>query len=155
MKTILIIDDDTHIGNMLEEVLSKEGYRVSRAYSGTEALLVLSGIRPDLILLDLIIVSCYGMSIGIQGNIIKSQGRTERSIGCRSEMNGNSGQQFFCTERLTFLMNCPSWQRITALLTMDAWGCGQKTGLPRTPKGAGSLSSLIRSSKSDFVTTCV
>lgn len=53
-KRILIIDDDIHIGNMLEEALSKEGYEVLRAYSGTEALLVLAGAKPDLILLDLI-----------------------------------------------------------------------------------------------------
>ena len=51
MKRILIIDDDIHIGNMLEEALSKEGYEVLRAYSGTEALLVLAGAKPDLILL--------------------------------------------------------------------------------------------------------
>ncbi len=63
MKTILIIDDDTHIGNMLEEVLSQEGYRVSRAYSGTEALLVLSGIRPDLILLDLMLPGQSGETV--------------------------------------------------------------------------------------------
>ena len=31
MKTILIIDDDLHIGNMLEEILRKEGYGVLRA----------------------------------------------------------------------------------------------------------------------------
>jgi len=43
MKNILIIDDDIQIGNMLEEALTKEGYGVSRAYSGTEALLVLPG----------------------------------------------------------------------------------------------------------------
>lgn len=42
MKHIFIVDDDIHIGNMLEEVLQREGYKVSRAYSGTEALLVLS-----------------------------------------------------------------------------------------------------------------
>ena len=42
MKNILIIDDDIHIGNMLAEALEKEGYGVSRAYSGTEALFVLS-----------------------------------------------------------------------------------------------------------------
>ena len=54
MKTILIIDDDVNIGNMLEEILKKEGFSVLRAYSGTEALLLLSQIRPDLILLDLI-----------------------------------------------------------------------------------------------------
>ena len=35
MKRILIIDDDIHIGNMLEEALSEEGYKISRAYSGT------------------------------------------------------------------------------------------------------------------------
>ena len=40
MKNILIIDDDIHIGNVLEETLAKEGYSVIRAYSGTEALLV-------------------------------------------------------------------------------------------------------------------
>ena len=38
MKTIAIIDDDVHIGNMIEEVLQGEGYNVIRAYSGTEAL---------------------------------------------------------------------------------------------------------------------
>lgn len=36
-KTIMIIDDDIHIGNMLEETLKLEGYEVLRAYSGTEA----------------------------------------------------------------------------------------------------------------------
>ena len=65
MKTILIIDDDAHIGNMLEEALSKEGYRVSRAYSGTEALLVLSGTRPDLILLDLMLPGLSGEDVQI------------------------------------------------------------------------------------------
>lgn len=55
MKNILIIEDDLPIGNMLEETLEKEGYRVLRAYSGTEALLLLSGSEPDLILLDLML----------------------------------------------------------------------------------------------------
>ncbi len=55
MKQILIVDDDIHIGNMLQEVLTKEGYGVSRAYSGTEAILFLSRNRPDLILLDLML----------------------------------------------------------------------------------------------------
>ena len=53
MKNILIIDDDMYIGDMLEEVLIKHGYCVSRVYSGTEALLVLNNLKPNLILLDL------------------------------------------------------------------------------------------------------
>lgn len=60
MKTIAIIDDDIHIGNMLEEVLHREGYLVLRAYSGTEALYLLSQHRADLILLDLMLPGLSG-----------------------------------------------------------------------------------------------
>ena len=63
MKNILIIDDDLHIGNMLEETLIKEGYGVMRAYSGTEALLVLEQSKPDLILLDLMLPGLRGEEI--------------------------------------------------------------------------------------------
>lgn len=57
---IMVIDDDIHIGNMLEEALSREGYRVTRAYSGTEALMLLSSQKPDLILLDLMLPGFSG-----------------------------------------------------------------------------------------------
>lgn len=60
MKTILIVDDDVCIGDMLQEVLVKEGYQTARAYSGTEALLYLSGNRPNLILLDLMLPGLSG-----------------------------------------------------------------------------------------------
>ena len=60
MKTIQIVDDDVCIGDMLQEVLAKEGYRTARAYSGTEALLYLSRSRPDLILLDLMLPGLSG-----------------------------------------------------------------------------------------------
>lgn len=63
MKNILVVDDDLHIGNVLEEVLKKEGYGVLRAYSGTEALLVLSERNPDLILLDLMLPGRSGEDV--------------------------------------------------------------------------------------------
>ena len=63
MSRILIIDDDMHIGNMLEEALKKEGYEISRAYSGTEALLALPGIKPDLVLLDLMLPGVKGEEV--------------------------------------------------------------------------------------------
>ena len=63
LKNILIIDDDMHIGNMLEELLTKEGYGVLRAYSGTEALLVLSAATPDLVLLDLMLPGLNGEEV--------------------------------------------------------------------------------------------
>lgn len=63
MKTIAVIDDDIHIGDMLEEVLRREGFRVLRAYSGTEALYLLSQNRPDLILLDLMLPGLSGEEV--------------------------------------------------------------------------------------------
>ena len=63
MKHILMIDDDISIGDMLTEVLTREGYRMTRAYSGTEALLVLSSVRPDLVLLDLMLPGLNGEEI--------------------------------------------------------------------------------------------
>lgn len=60
LKTILIVDDDMYIGDMLEELLTKENYAVGRAYSGTEALMYLSSRRPDLILLDLMLPGLSG-----------------------------------------------------------------------------------------------
>lgn len=63
MKTIMVIDDDIYIGNMLEEVLTKNGYQVLRAYSGTEALLLLSSQNPDLILLDLMLPGLSGEAL--------------------------------------------------------------------------------------------
>lgn len=63
MQHILIVDDDMYIGNMLEEVLTKEGYGVSRAYSGTEAVMMLGRVNPDLILLDLMLPGLSGEEI--------------------------------------------------------------------------------------------
>lgn len=63
METILIIDDDVAIGNLEQEVLEREGYAVQRAYSGTEALLLLKEKKPDLILLDLMLPGMSGEDI--------------------------------------------------------------------------------------------
>ena len=63
MKRILIVDDDAHIGDMLEETLVREGYAVMRAYSGTEALLLLSQSQPDLVLLDLMLPGLRGEEV--------------------------------------------------------------------------------------------
>ena len=63
MKKILIVEDDIYIGNMVEEALRKNGYGVSRAYSGTEALLVIKDVVPDLILLDLMLPGLSGEAL--------------------------------------------------------------------------------------------
>lgn len=63
MKTIAIIEDDQTIGDLLEEVLQKEGYQVKRAYSGTEAVYLLSQEKPDLALLDLMLPGLSGEEV--------------------------------------------------------------------------------------------
>ena len=63
MKTIAIIDDDIPIGDMLTEILTQEGYAVLRAYSGTEALYLLTQKKPDLVLLDLMLPGLSGEEV--------------------------------------------------------------------------------------------
>ena len=60
MADILVVDDNTYISNLLEEGLKNEGYAVWKAYSGTEAQLLLSQKKPDLILLDLMLPGLSG-----------------------------------------------------------------------------------------------
>jgi CheY-like chemotaxis protein len=52
--TVLIVDDDADIRELMKIVLESEGYRVNVASDGLDALEQLqSGTRPSLILLDL------------------------------------------------------------------------------------------------------
>ena len=60
MPHVLIVDDDTHISEMLKTALHAEGYTVSVAYSGTEAAMLLTRNRPDLVLLDLMLPGLSG-----------------------------------------------------------------------------------------------
>ena len=63
MKKIAVVEDDEYIGNMLTELLRGEGYDVVRAYSGSEALLLLDRARPDLVLLDLMLPGMSGEAV--------------------------------------------------------------------------------------------
>jgi DNA-binding response OmpR family regulator len=50
--TILLIEDDRNISELLQLYLEKEGYSVSAAYDGRQGLDVFHSVQPDLILLD-------------------------------------------------------------------------------------------------------
>lgn len=60
MSRILIVEDDPDISELLSEALQDEGYLVSKAYSGTEAVMILSQSKPDLVLLDLMLPGLNG-----------------------------------------------------------------------------------------------
>jgi CheY-like chemotaxis protein len=60
---ILVVDDDQEILNLLELALSDEGYTVSCARNGQEALDMLESERPGLILLDLMMPVMNGWAL--------------------------------------------------------------------------------------------
>jgi CheY-like chemotaxis protein len=51
--SVLVVDDDTEIREIVTEVLEDEGYSVAAAIHGAAALAVLKTVRPAVILLDL------------------------------------------------------------------------------------------------------
>ena len=84
-KHILIIDDDAAIGDMLAEALGREGYRVSRAWSGTEAVLFLERTAPDLALLDLMLPGLSGEQVlpklrGVPVIVISARADTQSKV---------------------------------------------------------------------------
>ena len=50
---VLVVDDDATINEMLNTYLNRNGYDVSSAYSGTEAVLLMKTQIFDLVILDL------------------------------------------------------------------------------------------------------
>ena len=85
MKQIAIIDDDMAIGDMLQEVLSQEGYGVLRAYSGTEAIHLLERRKPDLVLLDLMLPGLSGEEVlpkiqGIPVIVLSAKGQVQDKV---------------------------------------------------------------------------
>lgn len=63
MSKILIVDDEPTIVELLEEHLQSEGYDTLHAYSGEEALQLLEGDVPDLVLLDLMLPGMDGYEV--------------------------------------------------------------------------------------------
>lgn len=87
MKNIMIVDDDIYIGNMIEETMLKNGYGVSRAYSGTEAMLLLKSAKPDLILLDLMLPGISGEEVlsrikDVPVIVVSAKADIDDKVGC-------------------------------------------------------------------------
>ena len=60
--SVLIVDDEFLTRNMLSIMLSQVGHDVSEAEDGLEALEMLKGHRPDVILMDLMMPRCDGLT---------------------------------------------------------------------------------------------
>lgn len=62
-KTILVVDDEKPIADILQFNLIKEGYNVVCAYDGDEALQKVEEAQPDLMLLDIMLPKRDGMEV--------------------------------------------------------------------------------------------
>jgi two-component system alkaline phosphatase synthesis response regulator PhoP len=61
--TILIVDDEREIRDLLRYNLEREGYTVLTAQAGEEALERIFATRPDLVLLDLLLPGLSGLEV--------------------------------------------------------------------------------------------
>jgi two-component system response regulator VicR len=62
-KKILVVDDEKPIADILQFNLKKEGYEVVCAYDGNDALDKVEEIKPDLILLDIMLPQRDGIEV--------------------------------------------------------------------------------------------
>ncbi|GAB4361594.1 MAG: hypothetical protein Kow006_32480 [Gammaproteobacteria bacterium] len=61
--TILIVDDEPNIVLSLEFLMKKEGYQVYTAQNGEEAMTIIREIKPDLVLLDVMMPRMDGYEV--------------------------------------------------------------------------------------------
>ncbi|MFH0860244.1 MAG: response regulator [Candidatus Altiarchaeota archaeon] len=62
-RTVLVVDDDAEIVELLETLLKREGYDVLIAYGGEECLNLMAAERIDLILLDVLMPGMDGREV--------------------------------------------------------------------------------------------
>lgn len=62
-KTIMVIEDDRFLSSLIKARLEKEGFTVSQAFNGEEAIESLKQDKPDLIILDLIMPKVTGFEV--------------------------------------------------------------------------------------------
>ena len=62
-KTILVVDDEESIMELLVYNLQKEGYNTLQAYDGAQAVDIALKEKPDLILLDVMLPKMDGLSV--------------------------------------------------------------------------------------------
>ncbi len=60
---LLVVDDDPEVRGMLSRLLEVEGYKVTEAMTGAEAIGSLASTQPDLVILDVMLTSEDGFDV--------------------------------------------------------------------------------------------
>jgi CheY-like chemotaxis protein len=63
VRTVLVVDDEFGVAEVLDAILTDEGYRVVTATNGRQALARIAEQRPDLMLLDYMMPIADGVAV--------------------------------------------------------------------------------------------
>src|SRR5664280_1920204 len=142
MKKILLIEDDTDLFSLLKYNLEKEGFALSGQNTGKGAIELCRQVKPDLILLDIMLPDSDGLDIckGIRKDpdlaaipvifLTARASETDRIVGveldrtsCQVRLNGTP-LQLTATEfrLLEFMMNRPGVVFSREQLLNAVWG---------------------------------
>ena len=66
LEKILVVDDDKNICELLKLYLDKEGYKVILAYDGEEAVAKFNSLKPDFVLLDVMLPIMDGWQVCLE-----------------------------------------------------------------------------------------
>ncbi|KYK27366.1 hypothetical protein AYK26_03850 [Euryarchaeota archaeon SM23-78] len=62
-KTIMIVDDEPHMVELEKAILEAEGFKIISALDGKQALKILETIKPDLVILDMMMPGMSGREV--------------------------------------------------------------------------------------------
>ena len=63
VAVVLIVDDERHIVDLLDDLFRDEGYQVRRAYDGLAALAAIDREMPDLVIADVMMPRLDGLAL--------------------------------------------------------------------------------------------
>lgn len=62
-KVVFIIEDEKPLAEAISEYLGSIGYDVKNAYNGNEAIKLLPAVKPDIVLLDIVLPEVNGIAV--------------------------------------------------------------------------------------------
>jgi DNA-binding response OmpR family regulator len=137
MKKILLIEDDTDLFSLLKYNLEKEGFSLTGLQTGKGALELCRQVRPDLILLDIMLPDSDGLDIckGIRKDpelastpvifLTARASETDRIVGLELGANDYVVKPFFVREliaRIKLQLRGAPWTQGTPARVLEAGG---------------------------------